>query len=411
MSEKLISNDNIMIKSDLEKLNQSELINLLLNQDKMLRQLLKEKQQKPIAAPRTMKPIPTPRKSVKQMVQSYEDNIILPPPEFRDDFKPVPKPRTVKPSRPIPLPRTKIEQTNRALKGYTKSFEINIKYNKDPLNQMQNTRSAVKHHINTLLNKMKGLKFVETLKITFRKVSGDETIEKNAYFNSTVQTIINETQINEALQLSKQIILNKIAQWVSEGLGWIIKSVDKHFLNIVKYKPMNGSSYIKLPTELQNSKKGLINLKNEDNECFRSCHIRHLNPQKTNPQRIKKVDKKMVNELNYKDIEFPVTIKQINKIEKQNDINISVFGYENGQPFPIYISKEKFKNHVEMLLITENENKHHVLISDFNKFMFNQTNHDNKKHFCMHCLQCFSSERVLTDHGTDQWNTSCQNAK
>ena len=51
-----------MIKSDLEKLNQAELINLLLNQDKMLRQLLQEKQQKPIAKPRTMKPVPPPRK-------------------------------------------------------------------------------------------------------------------------------------------------------------------------------------------------------------------------------------------------------------------------------------------------------------------------------------------------------------
>ena len=162
---------------------------------------------------------------------------------------------------------------------------------------MQNTRLAVKHQINTLLNEMKGLKFVETLKITFRKVSGDETIDKNAYFNSTVQTIINETQINEALQLSKQIILNKIAQWVSEGSGWIIQSVDNHFLNIVKYKPMNGSSYIKLPTELQNSKKGLINMKNKDNECFRWCHIRHFNPQEKDAQRIKKVDKKMVDEL------------------------------------------------------------------------------------------------------------------
>ena len=69
MSEKLISNDNIMIKSDLEKLNQSELINLLLNQDKMLRQLLQQKQQKPIAKPRAMKPIPPPRKNVQQMVE------------------------------------------------------------------------------------------------------------------------------------------------------------------------------------------------------------------------------------------------------------------------------------------------------------------------------------------------------
>jgi len=49
-------------------------------------------------------PTPAPRKSVKQMVQNYEENIILPPPEFRDDYKPVPKPRTKK---PVPLPRTK----------------------------------------------------------------------------------------------------------------------------------------------------------------------------------------------------------------------------------------------------------------------------------------------------------------
>jgi len=36
--------------------------------------------------------------------------------------------------------RTKIEQVAKALKGYTKSFEIGIKNNKDPLAQLQNTR-------------------------------------------------------------------------------------------------------------------------------------------------------------------------------------------------------------------------------------------------------------------------------
>ena len=41
---------------------------------------------------------------------------------------------------------------------------------------------------------------------------------------------------------------------------------------------------------------------------------------------------------------------------------------------------------------------HYVLIKDFNKFMNNQTKHKERKHFCMHCLQCFSSERVLNDH-------------
>ena len=53
---------------------------------------------------------------------------------------------------------------------------------------------------------------------------------------------------------------------------------------------------------------------------------------------------------------------------------------------------------MNVLLITENENKHYVLIKDFNKFMYNQTKHKERKHFCMYCLQCFSSEKVLTNH-------------
>ena len=91
-------------------------------------------------------------------------------------------------------------------------------------------------------------------------------------------------------------------------------------------------------------------------------------------------------------------MKQYNKLEKQNEININVFGYENKQPYPIYVSKEKHEDHMNLLLITENENKHYVLIKDFNKFMYNQTKHKESKHFCMHCLQCFSSEKVLINH-------------
>ena len=292
----------------------------------------------------------------------------------------------------------KIKQVAKALKGYTKSFETSIKNNKDPLAQLQNTRKAIEHHISNILKSMKGLKFVETLKVTFKKMSDGEIVYKTAYFNSVAQTIINNLEITKSLELSKQQILNKIAVWISEGSGWTIESVDNHYLNIVQYQPMKGSSYIELPQKLRNSKKGLINMKNEDNECFRWCHIRHLNPQDKNPQRIKKSDKEYINKLDYSGIEFPVATKQFNKIEKKNNIRINVFGYEENQPHPIYISKEKFEDHMELLLITENENKHYVLITDFNKFMSNITKHKARKHFCMHCLQCFSSERVVSTH-------------
>ena len=146
---------------------------------------------------------------------------------------------------------TQIKETDKALKGHTKSYEISINNNKNPLEQLQNIRLAVKNHLNTLLNEIKGLKFVETLKVTFEKVSNNEIINKTAYFNSKAQTIINNLSIPEALNLSEQQILNFISSWISEGSGWTIKSVDNHYLNIVKYKPINGSSYIQLPLELQ----------------------------------------------------------------------------------------------------------------------------------------------------------------
>ena len=390
-----------MNKKDLKKLSKSQLINLLLKQSVMKPKIIVVDDTKPVPAPRTYKPrrpIQTPRKSVKQMAKEYEENIILPPIEFMDDYKPVPTPRTKQHAvkKPVPAPRTKIEQTDKALKGYTKSYEISIKNNKDPLAQMQNTRKAIETRVITLLNEMKGLKYVETLKVTFSKISDGEIVEKSAYFNSTPQTIINQMEIADSLQSSKQQILNKIAQWISEGSGWTIQSVDSHYLNIVKYKPLKGSSYIQLPSDLR--MKGLINIKNEDNECFRWCHIRHLNPQDKDPQRIKKTDKKYIEKLDYSGIEFPVNVKHYNKIEKQNSININVFGYEDKQPYPIYVSKEKYEDNMELLLVTKDENKHYVLIKDFNKFMYNQTKHKERKHFCMHCLQCFSSERVLNNH-------------
>ena len=249
-------------------------------------------------------------------------------------------------------PEIKIEQMNTAHKGYTKTYRINIINNKGPLIQLQNTRTAIRNHLKNILQSMKGLKFIETLKIIFQKEVYGLWENKTAYFNSTAQIIINDSEIDNALQFSKQKILYIIAQWISGGSGWTIKSVDNHFLNVVKYQPLKGSSYIDFPQELRYNTKGLINMKNDDNDCFRWCHIKHLNLQIEHPQRTTKSDKEYIKKLDYTGIEFPVTIKHITKIEIQNSIRISVFGYEDKKPYPIYVSKEEYADEIDLLLIT-----------------------------------------------------------
>ena len=395
-----------MEKKDLKKLTKGQLIKLLLKKVSNHEDLLDNDPFKDEVAQeqtKRIKPTPPPRtgkwESVKQKPiprKSVNEDLILPPP---DGHKPIPKPRT---DRPLQIP--KIKELNWAFKGHAKSYEIELQDNLNPLNHFTKTRPQTESNLEDLLKTMKGFKFIETLEVTFEKDTIDSktgkciSIYNTAFFNGKAKTITKVDDIKSEPNMSRQEILNVIDKWVSEGLGWVTDRIDSHYLNVTLYKPLNGSSYIELQTELRNSKKGLINMKNEDEECFRWCHIRHLNPQIKYPERIKKEDKKMINELNYDGIDFPLSPKHYNKVEKQNSIRINVFGHEDGQPFPIHISKETSEDQMNLSLITKDEKKHYVLIKDFNTFMYNQSKHKERKHFCMYCLHCFSSERVLANH-------------
>ena len=125
--------------------------------------------------------------------------------------------------------------------------------------------------------------------------------------------------------------------------------------------------------------KGLINVKKNDNKCFLWCHVRHLNALKMYPERIMKVDKNMVNDLDYEGIKFPVSKKDCCKIEQKNYIFINLFSHENDLTYPVYVSNQKFENCIDLLLINGENKTHYVYITDFNRFMCNKTRHKNKK--------------------------------
>ena len=75
----------------------------------------------------------------------------------------------------------------------------------------------------------------------------------------------------------------------------------------------------------------------------------------------------------------------------------NVFGYEN-KVYPLYISKKSYNQTLNLLLITEKDKLYYVFIKDFNRLMFSKTKHKDKKHFCMSCLQNFSTKEILNNH-------------
>ena len=134
-------------------------------------------------------------------------------------------------------------------------------------------------------------------------------------------------------------------------------------------------------------------------------YFRLLVPLKNHPERITLSDREFAKGLDNSGITFPVTIKGIDRIEEQNEININVFGYDKGV-YPIRISTKNYHDHMELLYIEREKEEdtvknHNVYIKDFNRLMHHFTKHKERKHFCMHCLQCFYSNISLAKHQKD----------
>ena len=85
------------------------------------------------------------------------------------------------------------------------------------------------------------------------------------------------------------------------------------------------------------------------------------------------------------------------KTEQKKYIRINVFCYENNLTYPAYVSDQKFKDYMGLLMITDENKSHYVCIKDFNIFMCNKTKNKNKKNFFKYCLQYFSCERFLIE--------------
>ena len=85
----------------------------------------------------------------------------------------------------------------------------------------------------------------------------------------------------------------------------------------------------------------MINIQNiDDDEYFKWSTVRNLNPTDLDPRRTTKTEKDFAKKLDFKDIKFSVKIRDIHKTERKNSISISVFGYENKEKHPIYVSKK-----------------------------------------------------------------------
>ena len=187
-------------------------------------------------------------------------------------------------------------------------------------------KRSINYLLRDLLRQKRGFKYNLYIAVTLKRwnnainIFDIETVKLKA----KAITVTNQRfNLNGAYEESKHIL----DIWTGLGSGWIIDKMENINIDIANYDPLAGSSYIQLPPELNNSMKGLINIKNKDDECFKWCHVRFINPTNSHPERINKQDKKIADTLDYRGINFPMKARDYELIKERFNINENVFGY------------------------------------------------------------------------------------
>ena len=226
-----------MNERDLEKLSKSELIKLLLKQKKSTKVCNHEDllDNDPFKV-EVSQPITLPQKPARCIPKPTRKR---PPPILQVEEK----------EHITDVPLSKIKELKRALKNHAKSYEIELQDNLNVLNHFTKTRPLTESHLEDLLKTTKGFKFIETLEVMFEKDTIDSktgkrvSIYKTAFFNGKAKIVTKVDDIEPELNMSRQEILNTIDKWISEGSGWVIDRIDSHYINVILYKPLNGSSH------------------------------------------------------------------------------------------------------------------------------------------------------------------------
>jgi len=246
-------------------------------------------------------------------------------------------------------------------------------------------------------NELGSIKWYLTILVSLSKTNGDgEIVRMEQHFRCGNMTANTESDFENQIAEAFQALHNMIHEHAFIGSGWLIDNILEFEVSIASYKPLSGSSYFPLPKILA-KKRSIINIKNTDSKCFTYSVLAGISKRSLNPNRVSQYKKKMTT-INDSMLTYPVPLSQITNFEKANSISINVFGYEKREIFPLRITEEEFKTHVNLLLLSKNGKRHYCLITNLSGLFSNLTKHTNKTFYCVYCFHRFCSARTLREH-------------
>lgn len=280
---------------------------------------------------------------------------------------------------------------------------------------LEDCYSLFKLEIDKVLNRLNSVKVNVNFQGEFEKTSTSEIRRQVKYLNSRNKVLFKTSNIINWYENNViNYLLTLLDDFEHSESGWKLVSIHQLTININKYEPFRGSSFIPLPKAIDR-KKAVINVRNKDNKCFAYAILSKLYPPLHHATRASAYTKHL-DKLNFDGLQFPITLDQIKKFEKLNyNISINVYileenfnGKDNSIHYitaPIYLTKSVKDNHVHLLMLSEYDKdymitkSHFCWIKNLSRLMSKQlSNHQHYIRFCDRCLHYFSNIEKLNEH-------------
>ncbi|CAB4036938.1 Hypothetical predicted protein [Paramuricea clavata] len=160
----------------------------------------------------------------------------------------IPKPE---PERSIPeLKRPTYVKVSHSFSNLIKKYKIQVVSN-DPQIQLTRSIPSLKLIFEKNIEVMRGIKYHINLLVRYIMYKGSGDIDEATYnANHFAQVITNINQLDESLDKSISLVLERVSNFIARGSGWQVKNIEKMDIILNTYSPLEGSSYIDLPKEL-----------------------------------------------------------------------------------------------------------------------------------------------------------------
>ena len=304
--------------------------------------------------------------------------------------------RKIRKIKEINRRRLRIHETASALRGFTRQFRIEGIPRHAPREFMQIARRDILKLMRE--NRQTRVRMILNCEMTRKELFSESTQILNTFFHSETVENLEGTDESAVYDRSIQTIEERIQNFNQRGSNWRFQrvlSLDVHFTD---FQPLRGSTFLPLPSKIS-TKKAVINMKNNDDQCFKWSVVRALHPVDIHPERVSKELKDQSERLDWSGLKFPMKLDNIVIFEKFNpSISINVFGFE-GVVYPLRLSKRKNEQTINLLLISDGEKQHYCLIKSLSRLLSSQVSgHKESNVFCLNCLNHFPNEEKLKIH-------------